>query len=326
MNNNSSLIETIKIISKSNYSVLDLNSNNPIEYFDSKEFHEYHSKFSDKLLLFKYVLAGFEIMYFYVGISDHKASAPYSSPFSNLITKFKVDEDLVYDFFNKVILELRNLNVNNFKITLPPEFYNPNLIATLSKSLNKIGFTEAYSDINSHIELTFFSDLNEFISGCKASLRKKYKQAIRNELLFVESEKQYYSEVYEVIKTNREQKKFPLRISYSQFEDMINLGFLNIRCFQIERKSKIIAACITIEFNSENAFVLYWGDLIDYRSFSPMSLLTISVINYYKQEKFKQVDLGPSSSAGVINQGLFDFKQTLNSISTLKRTFYIDLQ
>lgn len=291
------------------------------ELFESEQFHEYHIRFVEMLIRFNLYIKDINVSYLYVGVMNKNALSPYSSPFTYYVEQMKTTESQINFFLNGISEILISLDIEKFYFTLFPDFYDYELHKKISNSLIYNKFVPIYSDINSHIDLSLFESVDIFLTNCSYSFKKSFNKAMRSHLDFFIASTPQYDDVYRVIESNRLQKNYPLKISIEHFRDLYNSDVLNFKCFYILKQTDMIASCVAVELSRSHVFILYWGDQLEFRTFSPMSFLALNLIDYYKNEGFSFLDLGPSSVKGVINQGLYDFKQNLISLTTEKITF-----
>lgn len=294
--------------------------------FDSDEYHNYHSSRIYSVLKFNFIVNEQLAAVLYFGLSgDLSASSPYSSPFSLVIIFKELTESDIHYFLEHIVIKLKSNGTKDIKILLFPNHYNPKLYLLLSKVLFSLGFTVDFIDVNSYIDLLAFTNLENYIDTIGSSYRKKYKKALRNNLAFKEIDSPEYFSAYNVIKINRESKGFPLNLSYDHLLELIEHGILDFRIFGVFEDSDLIASAFIIEFNSI-AYVLYWGDLIEKRDMSPMSLLIPGIVSYYLSKDYKEIDLGTSSKNGIINEGLLRFKDSILASRSFKYCFYLPLE
>lgn len=293
---------------------------NPI-FYDSIDYHIYHRKYADKL--FKLFIKSKDkyIGYCYIGQRGDVLKAPYSSPFSLIYLKknFKII-DAIY-FVEGIKKFAKHLKLNKIQFTLPPEIYSVELINALSSAFFSNGFKVLSIDINNYFDFKLYDNKFNYLEKASHKVRKNYKTALKNNLDFVCIDNIDFYMAYDVIKVNREQMGYPLKIRREQMQDLINMENLNVRCYVV-RKDKInIAASIIFDVNEDISQVIYWGDILEYRDERPMELLTTELFALYNQLGKKYLDIGPSSENGIINSGLADFKKSLGCSCNLKITF-----
>lgn len=295
-------------------------------FFDSDEYHNYHSSRVDSVLKFNFIVNEQLAAVVYFGLSNvFFATSPYSSPFSSVKIFIELSESDTHYFIEQIVKKLKSNGTKDIRILLFPNHYDPKLNLLLSKVLTILGFTVDFVDVNSYIDLLDFKNLENYIANIGSSYRKKYNKALRHNLSFKEIDSPEYFSAYNVIKMNRESKGYPLNLSYTHLLELIEHGILDFRIFGVFDDSDLIASAFIIEFNSI-AYVLYWGDLIEKRDMSPMSLLIPGIVSYYLSKDYKEIDLGTSSKNGIINEGLLRFKDSILASRSFKYCFYLQLE
>lgn len=290
-------------------------------FYDQFEFHNYHQRFADGVFRLCIKSRDKVIGYCYLGSREDVLKVPYSSPFAliHLKENFKIsDACLFVEGIKKFANEKKFRKVC---FTLPPEIYGDELVNTLSASFFSQGFKVKSIEINNYFDLTKYIDLETHLKQSPHKVRKNYKRALKNELKFEQIEIQDFEIAYDVIRINREQMGYPLKISIQQMQDLINMDSLMVRSFVVRKDEKPVAAALIFDVTEQTSQVVYWGDIPEYRNERPMDLLTLQIFNVYKKLGKKYLDIGPSSEDGVINTGLADFKKSIGCNTNTKAVF-----
>ncbi|ABV86728.1 hypothetical protein Spea_1402 [Shewanella pealeana ATCC 700345] len=256
-------------------------------------------------------------MSMFFGVKDNVLIAPFSAPFAlpRYVTDF-VKYSHVYDFFEALKNDIEESNIEKVKLTIPPGFYNENIISKMSHSLNSLGFELLYKDLNSHISLKN-EPFENLPSKCRNKIRasEKHNNSIVHAVTLEEKER-----AYNIIKENRVLKGYPLRLSWEQVKDTIT-NVAKAEFFISVTNDVDSAAAMIFEVSDNVAQVIYWGANQSGEKSHSMYYLPFKVIEYYKSRGFDYLDIGPSSEEGVINAGLNEYKQMIGCINTLKETW-----
>jgi hypothetical protein len=310
---------------RDNPELLDsINFDSPI-IFDTVEFHEYHQSNVDKVWLIEIQSNDNILGKMYVGILSEEALTPYSSPFSLIYLKknYTVKDAITFfDSLNKLLLVMK---VRELTVTLPPSFYNRNLITILSSAMLSNGFRISSININSHFNLSQFNNIEDYKSKLGSSKRNYLNRAIKNNLSFDVLRLDEAHLAYEIIRINRTQKKYPLRMTLEKILDLAIIYKEKIRFFAIKHDSEFIASAIVFDITDTISQVIYWGDNSTYSYLNPMVYLAFNLIEFYKDLAKSILDLGPSSENGIINEGLADFKKSIGSEFDFKITMKLNL-
>lgn len=295
-------------------------------FYDTNSFHLYHQRFADKVVRLFIKSNSKVIGYCYLGFKDNQVKAPYSSPFSLIYLKKSYKVSDACSFIMGVVEFCKINNFDKVLLTLPPEIYGPELISTLSCSAFTNGFKVKSIEINNYFDFKNYIDLETYLKCSVHKVRKNYKRAVENGLEFIQLDMSDIDIAYDVIKINREQMGYPLKISKQQMQSLINMDTLTARAFVVMSKENPIAAAIIFDVTDDISQVVYWGDVPDYRNERAMDLLTAQIFSTYKELGKKYLDIGPSSEDGIINIGLADFKKSIGCSTNTKLVLSYSLE
>ena len=126
---------------------------------------------------------------------------------------------------------------------------------------------------------------------------------------------------YIVIKRNRQERGFPLRMTLQDV--LATRKIINADFFVMSYEGIDVAAAQVFHVAKDIAQVIYWGDLPQYSHLRTMNYFTYKVFEYYSQTNIQILDIGPSTEDGVPNYGLCEFKENIGCEVTLKHTLLI---
>lgn len=277
--------------------------------YDKLRFHEIHKKNAEKVYEINFVKKNKIIAKVYLGIRENNGYIPYSSPFSNIIIKNgeKIEN---LDLIIKGLINLKEkLKLEKLKIILPASIYDKTIEEKLTLLL-KNNFVVKCLDTNNYLFLR-----EELRVG--KSIERDYRIAEKFKLSFEEAT---LEEAYEVIKKNRMEKGYPLKMTKEHLLEM-NKQIPNIiDSFIVKNLETKIAAAIVFKVTEEINQVIYWGNLEKYKKEKSMAFLAKKLIEVYRKKGKKILDIGPSSENGELNMGLFNFKKSIGCKSCLKFT------
>jgi lipid II:glycine glycyltransferase (peptidoglycan interpeptide bridge formation enzyme) len=128
---------------------------------------------------------------------------------------------------------------------------------------------------------------------------------------------------YEVIKTNRESRGYPLRMS---LDDVLRtIRIIDADFFVLTLDGVDVAAAQVFHVADGIAQVVYWGDVPGYGEMRPMNMLSYCLFEHYRNNGIKVLDIGPSTEHGEPNYGLCEFKENLGCEISLKHTFTLSI-
>jgi lipid II:glycine glycyltransferase (peptidoglycan interpeptide bridge formation enzyme) len=208
-----------------------------------------------------------------------------------------------------------NYQSYSVQVTLPPVCYDENNITIQSNGFIKNNFKIKYTDANFHLDLSF----EEPFSILKRNAKKNLKKALNADNQLILADNQTDEErAYSIIQRNRTEKGYPLKMS---FQDLLRTGkVVKIDFFILKMNLQDVAAAIVFRINPQVAMVVYWGHLYDFSELRPVNLMAFLLMNTYKKQGFKILDIGPSSENGILDEGLASFKESLGCIVSDKFT------
>lgn len=286
-------------------------------FYNSVQFHRLNQ---DKVDAVEYLVFGEKKkkLALAIGFKDGVMKIPYSAPFGvfeKLQPHIKLEEieEAMY------LLERRAKEKNLSKIfyRVPPIFYDESFLSKLQNVLLRSGYQIESCDLNYQF---FLESIDTYEDKILRNARKNLKKARQHGFLFVhcnmEVEKK---EAYEVIAKNRKRKGYPLRMTYQQVMDTVQLTEHDF--FLLKDGGENVAAAIVFRVNEHCYQVIYWGDVEGYADKRPMNLLAYEVYAYYVDKGIQVLDIGPSTEDGIPNYGLCDFKESIGCTMSSKYTF-----
>lgn len=300
----------IKEVSKFEYEKLTDKNN---IFYNRTEFSELNKYKVDKI---NYLLACDKKnrFAFTLGSVKHDAYSPFSAPFAlPLILR----ENMSIAYYEKFVDLLEDWLISNdfikVKIILPPTIYNE---SEVSKWINTF-FRKNYFIEN--VELNQFLDLSKdnYMEMLQYNARKNLNIALSSELDFVKaiSEEEYIL-AYQVIKSNRDSKGYPLRMSYEQISNTLSIVRHDV--FLIKKGKVPIASAFIFAVTEDIVQIIYWGGVLEYSQYKPINYLAYMLTKYYQDKNIKFIDIGPSTENSIPNVGLCDFKDSIGTKTCCK--------
>ncbi|MGK0462907.1 MAG: hypothetical protein ACJA0W_003772 [Candidatus Azotimanducaceae bacterium] len=247
-----------------------------------------------------------------------RQSLEYASPFSAPFGGFwPIQGDPCWRDYRSLgerfIAYLVSRKASVCRLTLPSVCYDPNGMTNQIRGLLSAGFSIDYADISHSLNIAV-----DFKSRLHRNGKRSLKNALTHDLVFTHCESDDDSRrVYEVIRVNREQKKYPLKLSYV---DILPIKeFTTIDFFLVTVNSVDIAGAIVYRVSEDIGQVVYWGHDVRYGDMNPVHFLAMNLSEFYK-DKIRMLDIGPSSIEGVFDEGLCRFKESLGCDVSMKYT------
>lgn len=250
-----------------------------------------------------------------LGYRQGRWLAPYSAPFGEIAWRKPQPVETIYDFVSELADVLEDHAIS---ITLAPAFYDEQMLAKEHVVLGNFA-EKTVLDINYHYPLSRYDDYEAHLSR---AARKNFHNAMRQG--FVMEENADAERAYAVIKSNRQSKGYPLAMSLEQVLATVAPGGpVAADFFVMSKDGEDVAAAMVYHAAQGVAQVIYWGDAPGYSELRPMNALPYFLMGHYRSRGFATVDVGPSSTGGVPNPGLCDFKEGIGCVASAKPTFVI---
>lgn len=243
--------------------------------------------------------------------------SPFSAPFGGFVSTGDVD---IRHFDNAI--SLLAAEGKKATLTLPPAFYHPALVAKTTNAMISHG-AKAIADLNYHYDLSRFPHyMQQLDSKTRNKLNNSLKQNFDLEVFNGnDSDITGIERAYRVIQLNRKAKGYPLRMSLNDVASTIKI--IKADFFVLTLDSVDVAAAQVFHVADGIVQVIYWGDIPQYSSYRPMNYLAYELFRHYHRSGIRIVDVGPSSSDGIPNYGLCEFKESVGCEATLKFTLSI---
>ncbi len=252
-----------------------------------------------------------------VGLKNNILLSPFSAPFGGFHIR---NQDIYISEIENFLFELEEYmtkeKISKFCVTLPPFLYQQSFNSKLINVLIRIGYKINIPEITNWIPLVEFN--GEY--GNRKS-KEYYRQAVKNNLKFYKiTDELLKQNAFSLIENNR--KKFNRPI-YMTFQDLKNMeAIVPVDYFiVVDANENILSSGIFYRFNNEIVYAVFWGDNELGRPLRAMDFLIYNLITFYKNEENKFIDLGISTESGIPNEGLLRFKETHESLSSLRYSF-----
>lgn len=259
-----------------------------------------------------------------LGQNQEKFVSPFSAPFGGFDF---LSKEPTTDVLNECLALLKTYLLQNKAKTctmvLPPLLYDRNFLAKCANSLLVNGLIVRQIDVNHFMKVKNCSS-DHFIANFTYAARKNFNKSLKSDFIFRVNEDKAFSESYEIIQKNRQSKGYHLFLSLDDVRAVSQL--IPIDSFVLSLgNGQNIASAIVYRLSDQVVQVIYWGHHPDFSTQNPMNFLAFKIFEYYAQQGFDVVDIGPSSSESVVSLGLSNFKESLGCGTDLKLTFELSL-
>lgn len=245
-----------------------------------------------------------------LGSRDNVLLSPFSAPFGGFVF---INRNVKIEYLESAVDLLVDWSkTNGYKkivLKLPPSIYSPIFINKQLNVLFRKNFKLIDADLNYYFKTKKIND--SYSTEIWSNARKSLKISLNNNLSFllcnsIDEKK----EAYQVIEYNRSHRGFPLRMSWNDVFDTVQLIKADFfLCKHYELGS--IAAAMVFYVATDIVQIIYWGDKPEYSNLKTMNFLSFELFKYYKSSNIKIVDIGPSTENSIPNYGLCDFKESI---------------
>jgi hypothetical protein len=225
------------------------------------------------------------------------------------------------EFYEAVEDRLKFHGARKVEILLPPVAHDVQSCTNQLYILRKNNFKITKFDLNYSLNI----DNKRFEELISYGNRKRVKKCERFNLLCERLELNELRNVYDTIYQNRKSKGYPMTMSFAEVEKMAKLFPENILLFGVKDINKIIASAFCLMVNPSTLYVLYWGELIEYSSYSPVAIIAKSIYEFCQANQINTFDIGTSSINLEPNYGLIRFKRNLGFSESAKFTLTKEL-
>lgn len=244
--------------------------------------------------------------------------SPFSAPFGGFTTHGVQSLECMEEAVDLLLAYAAERSLQ-LAITPQPLMYDETQISkwvsVLSRKMNV-----NHIDLNYYVELSRIANYRQIIDR---SARNKLNHALKESFNLIKLNSNDHSDVaraYEVIRRNREERGFPLRMTLEQVWQTVS-NVIRADFFVLEHEGEDVAAAQVFHVAEGVAQVVYWGDIREYSALRPMNFLTYSLFRHYYEAGLHTLDIGPSTEDGIPNYGLCEFKENIGCSVTLKYSF-----
>ena len=253
-------------------------------------------------------------------LSDSTASSPYRSPFGSIDASSDLEPSVLFQFLQYIEADLRKIAIKKIIIKNPPTLYNPHLQSLLQVFLSNLNY---YIDTAEPGAIFIVSKSGKQLSSQWE--RRKVKQAHEKELKLRHEGVDQLNTLYNFIRNCRMQKGYPSSMTFEDLKRTVYTFPERFLLTSIHKKKELVAASICVRCNSHVLYHFYSDHNTLDKSTNPTVFLIRSLYEYCFENRIALFDLGTSSTGGIPNFGLLNFKLRLDATPTTKFTFQKDL-
>lgn len=251
--------------------------------------------------------------------SDNRLISVDRSTFGGFVMSDQTTQAELDQTITEAVQWARNNGIGSVTIRCFPEDYCKEESTMSRQSLDKVGFKILYQDITQIIPVTS----NDLIMNVHR--RRRLRQCRANRYRFEKLGLDKISEAYPLFEMSRKSKGYPVTMSLNDFQESFQMFPQNYLLFGVRDKERIIASCVCIHVSESILYCFYIGDDLEYRKWSPVTMLLHGLYFYAQRNNYQVIDLGISTDKGILNEGLHDFKKSFGAYDNEKLTYQLTL-
>lgn len=223
---------------------------------------------------------------------------------------------LIERFVDEVEQFLKDNGARRLELLEPPAYFDASNQAILANVLARRGYVPQIPDLAYLLRID-----GPLWDKLKPSRRQRIHRCQRQGITAAQVGPDRHQQVYDVIVENRNNRHFPVTMTYDAIQEMVHAFPDRILFFAAFDRGEIIASSICVKVSNSVLYVFYWGDRPGYEHVSPVTLLAQSIHDYAQQAGFNLIDFGTATNGGDPIYGLINFKREIGCFPSPKSTF-----
>lgn len=257
-----------------------------------------------------------------LGLKDGELRAPFSAPFG-CIEETRPQQLLYYVEAIAALREYAREYGCRIRLTLPPDIYSTrSQIAKQYLAALRGGAELLYTDYTYAMPLAQDMDVESLLTP---QSRRKYRASVRAGLecrAYDASDDDALAEAYRVVTINHESRGYPVHMTLDNLRSTIGRMVAG-SVYIVTADGRSVASAINYHHPCGIVQGVYWGNIPEAAELRPMNNIAVSMSMDFARKGFRWFDLGPSSIAGVPDDGLCLFKESLGFSLFSKPTLLI---
>lgn len=251
-------------------------------------------------------------------ILSDEACSPAAAPFGSIEFSETLPNKILAEFLVHLTAATRNEGARKLQIVSYPQCYAPSQAERLTKALLIDGFTQR------SVHSTYYLPIGSqsFTDQLVPAERRRLRQCQRAGLQVNQRALADMTELIRFIEKTRREKGYPLSVSSSRLMALCEQFPDQFVAFTVTDGSHLAAVAITVRVRHDILYQFLPASHPDYRTLSPMVLLTDALFTYCRDQSVRLLDLGVSLDAHKQPKpSLMRFKRNLGAQESPKQTF-----
>ena len=256
------------------------------------------------------------------GKSGTEMRTPFSAPYSFPVPIINESKEETIDAALAVYEDYCLAEgAESIRFILPPLFINEHVLSGWISAFYRANYEVLNLDLNYSLDLKKLNvDEETYEQMITQKGRKGLRRARKSGLSIIRCEtEEEYRKAYEIIQIGHESKGFPVRMSYEQLRETLDIVDHDV--FIVKKGETGIVAEVLYRINDSVVQGIYTGTHPDYMQSNGMNLLTYYTIGYYGDKGYKFLDKATAGENSIPNYGLCNFKESVGCERSLKFSF-----
>ena len=242
-------------------------------------------------------------------------SAPFGGP--DFVREAETAANVVA-LLGAAVAELEEDGVRTIRVRARPAFYSGSETAVQFALLN-LGFRVEACELSFHIDLEGLGGIDDYVAGLRSPARRALRHGLGEPFALRHAEdERLWAMGYALLAANRALKGRRLALDAAAVRAVRDAFPGRVRMDVLEHAGQPCAAALTYRLLPGRELVVYWGDAGHGLPRSPMNVLAHALVERALGEGVRSLDVGPSSIAGVPDQGLIQFKRSVGARESLR--------
>jgi hypothetical protein len=245
----------------------------------------------------------------------HAVSLP-AAPFGSFYAQTRYSKEKAYHFVEEVKKLLKAKGCDRITVKHYPACYGNINHDFFFQAMKAHGFEVLCQEINQYLSIT----QEAYTSGLHESERRRLKKC--HQQGFAAGYSNAFDAVvwFDRIVRARTYKGHPLSIDLENLKKINQVNPERYHFFTVKDGDQTIASAIAVEVLPDVLYYYLPADEEAYQQYSPMVMLIEAMYHFAQEKKMRVLDLGISSSEGLVNEGLRVFKKHLGAEEECKYT------
>ncbi|WP_461084403.1 GNAT family N-acetyltransferase [Spirosoma flavus] len=251
-------------------------------------------------------------------IRSNEAVSPGAAPFGSIEFTEKLPDSILDEFLDTLTESVRATATTTFRLVNYPHCYAPGQARRLTRKLFRHGFRVVETNQN------FFLPINnqDFASLVEPEQRRRLNKCRNADFQFSQWKNPPFTTVVDFLKETRQQQGYRLTLSPERLTELLQNFPDQFLVFAVTDGPNLAALTVAVRVRHDILYNFMPASHPDYRTFSPMVMLTDGLYTYCQQQGIRLLDLGVSlDSNHCPKPSLMRFKRNLGAVTSPKLIF-----